>query len=260
MAFPNVIYGDYGDQFTTSTTRINNLPLGHEMILPDGRKFRLARANSSTALGPAQLLTQVGQATGHGNIAASALTISTMVVGASTITVTARSTVFTVDQYKDGFMLIADDAGEGHVYKIKSNPSAAVSTSVVFTLEDGETVQVAVTAADVSTVRLSKSPYDGVLLMTSASVHAGQVAGIPAKSIAVDEYFWVQRHGEASVFVGGTATVESEKFVASTGIAGSAAPIVAGSALATLMETEPLGRVIIAGSVAEQALVYLELE
>ena len=49
MSYPNVIYGDYGDEKVAQSTKIGNLPLGQLMVLPDGRKFRHAQA-SATAL------------------------------------------------------------------------------------------------------------------------------------------------------------------------------------------------------------------
>ncbi|KKL16382.1 hypothetical protein LCGC14_2496170, partial [marine sediment metagenome] len=50
MAFPNVIYGRYGDEKVAQSTKIGGLPLGQEMVLPDGREFRHSCAQTAAAL------------------------------------------------------------------------------------------------------------------------------------------------------------------------------------------------------------------
>ena len=50
MSFPNVIYGDYGDEKVAQSTKIGSLPLGQLMILPDGRAFRHTRAHTAQAM------------------------------------------------------------------------------------------------------------------------------------------------------------------------------------------------------------------
>ena len=57
MGIPSIIYGDYGDEKVTSSTKIGNLPLGQLMRLPDGRKYRHARSGG-TALAVGQVLRQ----------------------------------------------------------------------------------------------------------------------------------------------------------------------------------------------------------
>src|SRR3990167_4254373 len=51
MAYPSVHYGNFGDEKVTSTAKINGLPLGIEMVLPDGRKAVHARIGGTTAVG-----------------------------------------------------------------------------------------------------------------------------------------------------------------------------------------------------------------
>ena len=48
MSFPNTVYGSYGDQYTSQTTKIDGLPLGTKMELPDGKIFRHCKAGGTT--------------------------------------------------------------------------------------------------------------------------------------------------------------------------------------------------------------------
>ena len=55
MGFPNIVFGSYGDQYTTSSTPIGGNPLGTMMILPDGCEFVHAQCGGTTPLAAANL-------------------------------------------------------------------------------------------------------------------------------------------------------------------------------------------------------------
>ncbi len=78
---------------------------------------------------------------------------------ATQVTYTASGTI-TANQYQDGFLCVADGAGEGMQYKIKSHPAIASAATGIITLYDG-----IITALDTtSDVMLIPSLYKDVFL------------------------------------------------------------------------------------------------
>ena len=54
-SFPNIIFGAYGDEKATSSTKVHGHELGQLMVLPDGRKYRYAKSGG-TALAVGTIL------------------------------------------------------------------------------------------------------------------------------------------------------------------------------------------------------------
>src|SRR3990167_8352141 len=105
MSFPNVVYGDYGDEKLAQSVKIGGLPLGQLMILPDGSKFRQARAPSGTAT-VAGSLYQVAARNSDTMLYKSLVPAATYAVGATSVAFTTGGTTsITTDQYADGWLL-----------------------------------------------------------------------------------------------------------------------------------------------------------
>ena len=68
----------------------------------------------------------------------------------------------TLNQYQDGYFYTNDDAGEGHIYRIKSNPAASGSGTLTLTLDDNDKIKVALTADPTS--GLVANPYNEVVI------------------------------------------------------------------------------------------------
>jgi len=228
MGFPNVIYGDYGDEKVAQSTRIGNLPLGTQMILPDGRSFRHAKAGG-TALSAGAICCASAGSPGHGNLAGSGLKVSaTTTRNLSTHTDVYLATslaTFTTDQFADGFMNVAGPAASsyiGHIYKVESNLSAAsVQAGGDLHLKLYKTDPLKVTLAPTScTVSLKANPYSQVIVNPGASPVCAPI-GATVVAVSANFYHWIQRHGEASIHQAATVCVVGQGVIPSMTEAGS---------------------------------------
>ena len=179
MSFPNVIYGNYGDEkqvFTaampTTAEKANGYlekgdkRLGTKLILPDGREFRLGKA-SATAIVQGKLYQQAAVSAADTMMTASHIVAATTAVGATSITITTSgTTAIAAGAFDDGYIYTASSVGTGigWTYKIKSAASAAAgSASCVVSLAAGEKVQVA-TEGGTTKVGMRQNEFYNVLL------------------------------------------------------------------------------------------------
>jgi len=98
----------------------------------------------------------------------------------------------------EGYLVISDAVGEGHIYKIKSSKANAdTSTSTDVTLYDP--LAVALTTA--SKVELLTSQYYDLDI---ASAITDPVTGVPPIAVTANYYFWCQTWGPCALLVGAT--------------------------------------------------------
>lgn len=262
MSFPNVIYGDYGDEKRAQSTKIGNLHLGTLMILPDGRKFRHARAASGTAM-TAGYLYQTDCATTRTGLSGTMTAKSfsgSAAVGATTIVfLTSGSTAPTKDLYEDGYAIIANSTGTGigRMYKIKGNGSAA-SNSASCTLELQPTDAVE-TAFSGTSLGIRFNEYSELIIATGNTVYTGPIAGVPPVAVSAGFYHWIQRSGPAACFAGGTVLIIGDQVMASTTQDGAMpSGVAAGTASAKVLDFIGQGMTISATN--GFSLVNLRLE
>jgi hypothetical protein len=217
MAFPNVIYGDFGDEKVTSSTKIGNLPLGAKMILPDGREFVHAKANTAAALSIAAPIVQKAVAGTSVNVAVAA----DVAIGGTTISLTMPATTLctVADQYAGGFLSVNDATGEGYTYKIKKSNTAAAASACTFVFEDTDGIKVALVAGT-SEVTIRENPFYDVLDRAAGTGSVGVPAGVAAVSVTAGYYCWLQRKGTASLMAAGTVSVRGRGFACATTVSG----------------------------------------
>lgn len=191
------------DILETSDTQAH--PLGALGITKDGRKYRYARAGA-TALDPGKLTVNSTIVANHENIAVAAAAA----VGAKSVTVTLGATAATADQYKDGYLVINDAAGEGVAYLIKGHPAADSAASL--TVELDQPLAVALTTSSEATLIANK--FADVVI--SAADQADTPAGVPNVAIAATEFGWLQTGGVCSVLADETLTVGKECTIGSS--------------------------------------------
>ncbi|KKN04779.1 hypothetical protein LCGC14_1094080 [marine sediment metagenome] len=220
MSFPNVIYGDYGDEKVAQSTKIGSLPLGQLMILPDGRAFRHTRAHTAQAM-TAGYLYQADDA--RGGTSAHAILPATAAVGATSVVVqTPAGTAVLANLYDEGFLMVASSVGTGVgiQYKVKTNNSAAAgSSNFTVQLADGETIHVAIDST--ATVGLRENMWAAADLMTADTAFTGPILGIPPVAVSAGFYHWIQRSGQALAQNAGTVIPIGDPVQASTGVAGA---------------------------------------
>ena len=258
MSFPNIIYGDYGDERIAQSTAIGNLPLGTRMVLPDGRAFAHCQA-SATALVAGKLYQGEAYASGTGNI--KSLAVVTAVAGAYTCVITMSATGgISANQYDDGYLFSASSTGTGigYSYKIKTCSTAAAASTTTVTLY--EPIKVTM-AAGTTTVGLRVNEFKNILLTTADTVRVNSLAGVTANSCAAAYYTWIQRKGVAPVFTDNTTLIVGTPATASTTVAGA----VGGESAATTLNTNGLGYtavgyVVSVAASAEYSLIDLKLD
>ena len=201
MSFPNRIYGDFGAEKVTNTTK--KRALGTILALPDGREFRYV-LNGASEITSGKLASSAAMIGNHDMD----LPTAAASVGDTSITVTLGATAATKDQYADGYIYTNDntttsDRGEGQIYRIASNPAADGSASLTVTLASNDPVAVACTATTLS--GLVVNPYSGIVVQPTSITN--RCLGVTATDIAANAYGFVQTKGLASVLIQGTVVV-----------------------------------------------------
>ncbi len=263
MSFPNIIYGDYGDEKVAQSTSIGNLPLGTLMVLPDGRKFRHAKEGATAGVA-GKLYVSEAPETSDGNIAGSGLVTlaaQTVSVGSLSFKVTTGGTAaLTLDQYAGGYATFqAGTAGIGYMYKVDGNTATATTAALTATITLNANDPIAATiACGTTTVGLLKNPFTNVILRAAASSSVGVYAGVWPRAITANYYGWIQRHGPAAVLTGASALTVGAPVIADTAVAGGVTEV---AATASARNTSnAVGEAMNTVTAAEYANIFLKLE
>ena len=211
MSFPNRIYGDFGAEKVTNTTKKRSL--GTILELPDGREFKYV-LNGSGAISSGKLASSAAMIGNHDMD----LTTAAASVGDTSITVTLGGTAATKDQYADGYIYTNDGTGQGQIYRIASNPAADSSATLAVTLASNDAVSVALDSTTES--GLAVNPYSGIVVSPTSVTN--RTLGVTATDIAANAYGFVQTKGLASVLVSGTVVAGEPLRVAGATTAGAA--------------------------------------
>ena len=256
MSFPNVYYGDFGDEKDVAASAIGGMPLGQKMILPDGREFVQCKQGATTGVA-GKLFVQEAAVADHGNVAGSALAVAvSAAIGATTVVITAGgTTVIAADEYAGGYLNItAGTVGFGHLYRIKANAAASLGITCTVTLEPKDGLAVALVASS-SLVSFRVSPFKNLVLKAGNSTLVGAIAGVPPVAIPANYFGWVQRIGVASVFQAATATSIGNFVCASSTDAGAVSTLLA--AATTLYDHFIIGQTIGASDASKFAPTML---
>ena len=232
MAYPTVLYGPESEPFNTyaavSPAPGNNgaggpiaqrgrLPLGKQLILEDGRKYRFALNNGTnpSIIGDVQQ-SAVIETTDQ------SMACAITAVGSRIITFTHGAATVVINYFAEGYGIISLDPGQGQCYKIASHAAlqSAVAGDIV-NLAPGHAVRVALTAT--SDLSLLANPYAGVLIM--AATISGMPVGVATSIMAASEFGWLQTRGVGAVRGAASNTIGSPAVMLLTGgTAGAVAP------------------------------------
>lgn len=248
MSFPNVVFGNYGDEFADHDTAQHEL--GTRLILPDGREFRYAKAGGSALVGGTVQQSAVPGANFDELAVAAAAA-----VGSQTVTVTTGATAVTENQFAGGYLNVEDDAGEGRLYKIKSHPAAGTTASLVITLEDNQPIQEALTTN--STVGLTSSPFDGVIIQPSPCTAIA--LGVAVTDVTASQWGWLQTKGPASVLTNGTIVI-AQQVMCSDAVDGAVEDLTLTEGAPNTIDDLIVGRVMEVAADTEHSLVWLTID
>jgi len=202
MAFPTTVYLSYGMEKAETSTQKHRL--GTRAETPDGRVFYYSK-NSSAAITPGGKICN-----GIAAVAAHDMDVPTTAahsVGDTTISIEVPTTDLTLNQYKDGYMIINDGPGQGEVYRIKSNPvhDASDDNTVIFTIDEPDGIRTALTTS--SLWGLVYNPYTDVFIVDGDGTMTTGPVGVNPMPVTASYYFWIQTAGIASVLSGAAVAV-----------------------------------------------------
>ena len=217
--------------------------IGTMRILSDGRAFAYARAGAVALAAGKVTQTAIPSATANDEIVA-----ANAAVGDNNISVTFGGAV-TENFYKDGYLWVNDDTGEGHLYRVAGH--AAGTTAVVVYLKDA--IRKAVTAG-AGTVSVVEQPQDLVLVYPTTGT--GAPAGIPPIDVKANYYFWNQVKGPCPVLTDGTLVIGQHVRV-SDGTAGAVEPL---DRDGTAEDEASIGTVLAVNASTEYSLIMLAIE
>ena len=196
MSFGAIQSGKYG--FEKQTHSKQRATLGATMALPDGRVYRYV-ANGGTAIGEGLVVASEAPAGNHDDDLTVAVTGA---VGGKTISITLGATAAAKNLYAEGFIRPNLAATTPHeMYKIHSHPAVASTGTGVFTIDEPDGFQTAITAGT-DTVGLIKSPYKDIVVAPAAV--AGRFVGVTCADLEADYFGWIQVAGIANVKIDGT--------------------------------------------------------
>jgi hypothetical protein len=183
---------------------------GAKMSLADGRTFRWGKAGA-VALAPGKLCVAPTVVANHINLSWA----TAPAVGDTTVSVTLGATAATLNQYKDGFLVVQDGTGEGRAYGIEGHAAADSAGTIRLNLK--EAIRAAGAASEAN-VDLIANPYNGAVI--SVTDQADQPVGVPVTTIAAGEFGWFQTGGPCAVLMD-EAVTNGLTVTIGTGVAGA---------------------------------------
>ena len=198
---PGVYFGPYNEQYSDyahgGNANLGRWPLGHTLILPDGREYKFL-LNDGTVEVAGNLYQSVAALAGHTNQAVT----TAAAIGATSITSTITTTVVGTDIYAEGMVHVNDVTGEGYSYRIRramsagnAHASAASTATLTVNLETGEKVQVALDTT--SEVTFTRNRYHATTIHLSPPT--ALLTGVSPGVAAANRFYWSQTKGYAAV-------------------------------------------------------------
>lgn len=251
---PFSIFGVSGGQ-TSQDASLSTLT-GSKWQTADGRELVLVQ-NGGTAL-VSGVLVQSPASIGANH---TGLTLSTAVIGATTISVTMGGTACTANQYAGGFLVVSAGTGIGQTLRIQSHPAGTSSAVVVFTLEDGLSVATLTSDSKGSLTLPQYGSSKGTDFTTSGVVVCpttltGRVIGatfypIPASSTTVLSYGFIVKNGAVGVLNDSTTAIGLDLMPSAS---------VAGAVVTYVVATKTrVGTATVAGENTKVQMITLQL-
>ena len=257
MAFPMVLYGPESEIYNTyarqnnpgdmgtggPVARLHVQPLGTQLILQDGRKFRFAAAGSATLV--------VGNLLSAGVATASQqnLTPAAGAVGDRIITLTTGAST-AANVFSEGFAHASVAPGGGDTYKIASHALMTSGAGDIVRLAPGNALRTAITTT--TRIDLIDNPFSRVIQIPATTVASVSV-GVAITAPITLRGCWIQTRGPVAVLTSGTA-IAGDVVAPGLGTAGAVGPIAA-------IATQPIiGWCMLAAASGAWSLIYLTID
>ncbi len=190
------------------------------------------------------------------------LTLSTVAIGATSVTATLNGTAMTANQYAGGYLVVSAGTGAGQTFKIKSHPAqTSTSGTVLVQLEDAVSVATLTSDSKGSFTLPQYGSANGTNVATSGVVVSPTVATgrsigvtvypIPASSTTVPTYGYIQTEGPVSCLNDATTAIGLD-LMPSTNTAGAVMTYVVAT-------RNRVGTATVAGETTKSQLITLQL-
>ena len=191
-------------------------PLGQQLVLQDGRKYRFFLNNGSNPSITGDVQQSAVIITTDQNLTAVAAA-----VGSRIISFTHGGATTVINKFAEGYAIVSLDPGQGQTFKIASHLALTSGQVDIVNLAAGNAVQVALTTT--SDISLMLHPYAGNLIM--AATITGAPVGVAVVAVAADSFGWLQTRGSAGVRGAASLAIGSPAVMLLTGgTAGAVAP------------------------------------
>ena len=222
-------------------------PMGQQLILQDGRKYRFGVAGGSTLVIGDVVCGPVATASSQN------LTAAANAIGQRFITLTTAAST-AVNTFAEGYASVSVTPGAGNIYKIASHATFTSGAGDVVNLAPGHGLRVALTTT--SRVDLYQNKYDG-LLQAPATTLASAVAGVALTAPLTRVGCWVQTRGMASVLGTGTL-IAGTRAIAGSAAGGAVAPETATEATSAIEVT--IGVTFFAAATEAWSGIFLKID
>ena len=224
------------DPFTAGASQL--FPLGSKLLYGN-TTYRYGKLGG-TAVTAGKCVTHAASIAHHFDLTPTA----GVAAGETAISVETAGTDITLNQYAGGYMYINDEAGEGQMLRINSNPAHdhSADASIVITAYDD--LATAITTS--SRVTLIADPNSA--LIVQAATTTGATMGVTVVDMTSSQYGWFAVSGPQAVLTSGTLVVGNH--AVPLGAAGAVGPA-AGDVI------QVIGTVMIVNVTTDYSLINL---
>lgn len=224
-------------------------PLGQQLILPDGRKFRFTLGGVLMVVG--DCIQGAAALTTSENLAPDA----DQAVGDRILTFTHGAATTVVNFYAEGYAVMSQTPGGGDTYKIGSHLALTNATAGdVVNFAPGQALRRAITTA-ASKIDLVRNPY-AEAIESPATTATGVALGVAVSAIASGGFGWLQTRGACGVLCEGTPVHGDRVAIPAQNDAGAAEVILD----AAHVKRTPIGSVLAAAADTLWSTVFLTLD
>ncbi len=230
MAFPSVIYGPDSEPYNIYSAvspapgdngpggqiaRRGTHPLGQQLILEDGRKFRFALGGALLVIG--NVIQGAAPLTTSNDLAPDA----DQPIGDRIITFTHGGATTVINLFAEGYATTSEEPSGGDLYRIGSHLALTNATAGdVVNLAPGNALRRAITT--VTNIDLVRNLYAGVLQVPQTTLTCSPT-GVAVSAIASGGFGWLQTRGACGVLTDATPVI-GEAMVVGSAVAGAAGP------------------------------------
>lgn len=261
MAYPTVLYGPDSEPYSTYAVKTpappdgfaggpimyrHVQPLGKQLVLEDGRKFRFAAAGASTLV--------IGNLLSAGVLTASQqdLTPAAGAVGDRSVSLTTGASSAR-NLFAEGYLQASVTPGIGETYKIAGHAVMTSGAGDLVFLAPGHALRQAITTS--TRFNLVDNPYFRVIQIPATTV-ASIMVGVAITAPTTLRGCWIQTRGICGVLTSGTM-IAGDAVAAGLGTGGAVGPIADNT-----QDTSPagLGWCVFASASGAASPVFLTLD